>query len=110
MTDQFELDALLKQMAEEHQPQLPAPGLIWWRAQILKKQSEKELVERPLIIMRGLAVITCLIALVVLLVGNWGQLEAATGAMHFLMPLLVALVAASLVSALLMLRWPKSSS
>jgi hypothetical protein len=109
MNNQFELDVLLKRMAEVHQPQLPTPGLIWWRAQILKKQKEKELIERPLIIMHGLATITCLIALLVLLVGNWSQLEGAPGsATHLLMPLLIIALSVSAISAFLMSRWPKS--
>jgi len=109
MNNQFELDALLKQMAEGHQPQLPTPGLIWWRAQILKKQKEKELIERPLFIMRGLAVIACLVALLLLLVGNWGQLEGAPGsATRLLMPLLVIALSVSVISAFIMSRWPKS--
>src|SRR5258707_122167 len=39
-TNEFELDSLLKKMADDHQPELPSPGLIWWRAQILKKQGQ----------------------------------------------------------------------
>jgi hypothetical protein len=31
-----DLDAILKQMATEHRPQLPSPGLIWFRTQIAK--------------------------------------------------------------------------
>jgi hypothetical protein len=111
MNNQYELDALLKQMADDHRPQLPSPGLIWWRAQILKKQKEKERIERPLIIMRGVAAATCLVALVVLLIANWGQLQGATfGAIRLLMPLLIIALPVSVVSAFLMSRWPKSSS
>ena len=111
MNNQFELDALLKQMAEDHRPKLPSSGLIWWRAQILKKRKEKERIERPLIIMRGVAAATCVAALLVLLISNWGQLQGATGsATRLLAPLLIVAVAASLVSTFLMLRLAKSSS
>jgi hypothetical protein len=54
-------------MAAEHQPELPSPGVIWWRAQILKKQAEKERIERPLTIMRALAALLCL----AVVVGLW---------------------------------------
>ena len=76
MNNQYELDALLKQMAEDHRPQLPSPGLIWWRAQILRKQREKERIERPLMVMRWLAVVMCAVALV-LVAGRWGAFHNA---------------------------------
>ena len=60
MNNDFEFDSLIKKMADDHQPELPTPGVIWWRAQILKKQAEKERIERPLTIMRLLAVVACL--------------------------------------------------
>ena len=60
MNNDFEFDSLIKKMAADHQPELPSPGVIWWRAQILKKQAEKERIERPLTIMRLLAVVSCL--------------------------------------------------
>lgn len=63
MNNDFEFDSLIKKMAAEHQPELPSPGLIWWRAQILKKQAEKERIERPFTIMRILAAVFCLIVL-----------------------------------------------
>lgn len=67
MNNDFEFDSLIKKMAADHQPELPSPGVIWWRAQILKKQAEKERVELPLTIMRALAPIVCL----VIVVGLW---------------------------------------
>jgi len=42
MNNEPQLDSLLKQMAASHRPELPSPDLIWWRAQILKKQERKE--------------------------------------------------------------------
>lgn len=59
MNSDFEFDSLIKKMAADHQPELPSPGVIWWRAQILKKQAEKERIERPLTIMRSLAAVVC---------------------------------------------------
>lgn len=59
MNNDFEFDSLIKKMAADHQPELPSPGVIWWRAQILKKQAEKERIERPFTIMRALALVLC---------------------------------------------------
>lgn len=60
MNNDVEFDSLIKKMAADHQPELPSPGVIWWRAQILKKQAEKERIERPLAIMRSLAAVVCI--------------------------------------------------
>ena len=67
MNNDFEFDSLIKKMAADHQPELPSPGVIWWRAQILKKQAEKERIERPFTIMRALAAVLCL----AVVVGLW---------------------------------------
>jgi hypothetical protein len=69
MNNDFEFDSLIKKMAAghqlehqtAHQPELPSPGVIWWRAQILKKQAEAERIERPVKIMRALSVIISLV-------------------------------------------------
>ena len=62
----LEFDSLINKMAADHQPELPSPGVIWCRAQILKKQAEKERIERPVTIMRLLAAAACLVIVVVL--------------------------------------------
>ncbi len=67
MNNDFEFDSLIKKMAADHQPELPSPGVIWWRAQILKKQAEKERIERPFTIMRAVAAVLCL----AVVVGLW---------------------------------------
>lgn len=67
MNNEFEFDSLIKKMAADHRPELPSPGVIWWRAQILKKQAEKERIERPLTIMRALATVLC----VAVVAGLW---------------------------------------
>ena len=41
MNNDFEFDSLIKKMAADHQPELPSPGVIWWRAQILKSRRKK---------------------------------------------------------------------
>ena len=78
MNNDFELDSLIKKMAADHQPELPSPGVIWWRAQILKKQAEKERIERPFTIMRALALVLC----VAIVAGLW--LSQADGISAFL--------------------------
>lgn len=67
MNNDFEFDSLIKKMAADHKPELPSPGVIWWRVQILKKQAEKRRIERPFTIMRVLAAVLCL----VVVVGLW---------------------------------------
>ena len=74
MNNDFEFDSLIKKMAAgplmehqtAHQPELPSPGVIWWRAQILKKQAEAERIERPVKIMRALSVIISLVVVAAL--------------------------------------------
>ena len=100
MNNEFELDSLLKQMADSHRPELPSPGLIWWRAQVLRKQKEKERIERPLTIMRGVAAAACVAAFLVFLVSNWSQLEL-TMAPRLFLPLVVTVLAAFLGLAFL---------
>jgi hypothetical protein len=51
----IQLNALIQQMAQQHQPELPSAGVIWWRAQILRKMEEKKRIERPIVFMRLLA-------------------------------------------------------
>jgi hypothetical protein len=76
MNNDFEFDSLIKKMAADHKPELPSPGVIWWRAQILKKQAEKERIERPLTIMRALAALLCL----AVVVGLWmSQADGISG-------------------------------
>jgi len=97
MNKEFELDSLLKQMADGHRPELPSPGLIWWRSQIVRKQQEKQRIERPLLIMRGVAAAACVAAFLVFLVSSWRQLDLTGGeASRLLVPLVVTVLAASL--------------
>src|SRR5215467_6152304 len=95
MNKEYELDSLLKQMADGHRPELPSPGLVWWRAQILRKQQEKQRIERPLLIMRGVAAAACVAAFVVFLVSSWRQFELPW-ASGFLAPVAVSVLAAFL--------------
>jgi hypothetical protein len=98
MNSEPQLDSLLKQMAEGHRPELPSPDLIWWRAQILKKQDQKRRIERPIIVMRQLAIVACLAVCLALLAANW-QVIAGTGWM--LLPLGIAALGLCAVSAFL---------
>jgi hypothetical protein len=106
MRNDFDLDAILKQMATEHRPQLPSPGLIWFRAQIVRKTRQKERIERPLVVMRGLAGLTGAVILLVFVAGNWGQMLDAMDHRRFLVPLLLLTVTASLASGAILLWSP----
>ena len=107
MRNDSELDALLKQMGVEHRPQLPSPGLIWFRAQLLRKARQKERIERPLTVMRLLAALTGAVVLLALVTANWGQLREATNHQSwFLLPLLLLSAAASLASGAILLWSP----
>jgi hypothetical protein len=70
------LDLLIENMAQEHQPQLPSAGVIWWRAQIQKKLAEKQRVERPMMIMRAVVLALSAALVVVILVVNWRAIGA----------------------------------
>jgi hypothetical protein len=103
MNNDSQLDSLLKQMAEDHRPQLPSPGLIWWRAQILRKQQEQARIERPVMIMRRVAVVVGVVVLAVLVTGNREQLQALlANETWLLVPLGIVILIASLVSATLL--------
>ncbi|HET7873710.1 MAG TPA: hypothetical protein VFL42_14435 [Terriglobales bacterium] len=76
MSNDAQLDALIKKMAQDHQPELPSPGVIWWRAQIQKKLAEKERVERPMVMMRQLVAIIGAVAFLFLVVAH-GRTDGA---------------------------------
>jgi hypothetical protein len=104
-----DLDAILKQMATEHRPQLPSPGLVWFRAQIVRRAWQKERIERPLVVMRGLAGITGAVILLLLVAANWGQMQDAMDHRRwFLWPLLLLTLTASLASGAILL-WSRQS-
>jgi len=102
-----ELDAILKQMATGHWPQLPSPGLIWFRAQIVRKARQRQRIERPLVVMRCLAWLTCAVILLVFVAGNWRQVQDVMDHRSwFVMPLLLLTRAVSLASGVILLRSP----
>jgi hypothetical protein len=108
MKNDSTLDQLLKEMAANHRPQLLSPGLLWWRAQLRRKQREKESIERPLIVMQQLAGITSGVLFVALLADNFAPLQSMIrNNGWFLMPLLILTVVAALVSAALPL-WSRA--
>jgi hypothetical protein len=108
MNNDHELDLLIKQMAAGHEAELPSPGLIWWRAQILRKQAEKERIERPVMIMRMVAVAMSLLVVIALWAslgrGVWESLNRA--GLPFLLPVLLAVLI--LAAAFLALMWRTS--
>ena len=102
-----DLDAILKQMATEHRPQLPSPGLIWFRAQIVRKARQKERIERPLVVMRRLVGLAGSVIFLLLVASNWGQMQDAMNhGRWFLLPLLLLTVIASLASAVILFWSP----
>jgi len=103
--DDLEFDSLIKRMAADHQPELPSPDVIWWRAQILKKQAEKQRIERPVTVMRTVAAAFFLMVLLGLLINQAGSMRDAWGRLGVFpfMPLLLAGVVMGLV--LIALMW-----
>ena len=100
----LEFDFLIKKMAADHRPELPSSDVIWWRAQILKKQAEKERIERPVFIMRIAVAVLFPLVLVGLLSNEAGSLRdalARLGAFPFLPLLLAGAVLALVVMALM---------
>jgi predicted membrane protein len=104
MMNDAELEAVLKRMAAEHRPEIPSAGLIWFRSQIARKQLEKRRIERPLLVMRGLAAAISAVVLVALIVGNWGQV--VDGRSWFVLPMLLLTVVGAIASGLVLLRSP----
>ena len=107
----LQFDSLIKKMATEHQPELPNPDVIWWRAQILKKQAEKQRIERPVAMMRRAAAAFFLLVLVGLLINEAGSMRDALGRLgvFLFVPLLLAGAVMGVVVMALM-WWTKSEA
>ena len=106
MNNDSQLDFLIKNMARQHQPELPSPGLIWWRAQIQKKLAEKERIERPIMIMRIAAVAVCLGMVLGFVVANRQQVgvEMGKGPSGLLLVLGILVVTAFVFAGSLLFR------
>lgn len=100
MNNDSQLDSLIKRMAQGHRAELPSPDLIWWRAQILKKQAQKDRVERPMVIMRMLAVTVCLAVFLGLAGRIWRE------AVPLILPLAIVAGILSLASIIFLFRSP----
>ena len=111
MNNDLEFDSLIKKMAAGHQPELPSPDAIWWRAQILKKQAEKQRIERPVAVMRTAVAAFFPLVLVGLLINEAGSMRDAWGRLGVFpfMPLLLAGAVMGLVVMALM-WWTKSEA
>ena len=109
MNNDLQLDSLIGKMAAEHKPELPSPDAIWWRAQILRKQAEKERIERPVTIMRRVAAALFLVVLVGLWINEAGSMRDALGNLGVFpfVPLLLAGGVMSLV--VIVLLWGTKS-
>jgi hypothetical protein len=75
--DDFVLDNNLKKLAQGHQPELPSPGLIWFRAQVARKFRQKKRIEQPVVIMCGLVSLASVMFLVNFVAENWGSIQDA---------------------------------
>jgi hypothetical protein len=75
MNNDQQLDLLIKNMAQQHQANLPSPGLIWWRAQIQKKFSEKERIERPMVIVPIIVWMGVLAVIAAIAAWNWREIQ-----------------------------------
>lgn len=106
MNSDPQLELHIRKMAEEHQAQLPSPGLIWWRAKVEQKFAEKERVERPLMIMRTVAVIVCVGIMAGALLMNWRQIASVLnqGQATVLFAFVIVAGAILLPAGLLLLR------
>jgi hypothetical protein len=104
MNNEPQLDSLLKQMAERHRPDLPSPGLIWWRAQILKKYDQKRRIERPIRLMRLAATAACFMVVAALMEASREWFQAAGHASWLILPIAVVALTAWLVASTLL--WP----
>jgi|SRR5579864_6290588 len=107
----LQFDSLIRKMAAEHKPELPSPDAIWWRAQILRKQAEKQRIERPVTIMRIAAAALFLVVLGGLWIGEAGSMREALGQLGVFpfVPLLLAGAVMGLVTIVL-LWWTKSEA
>lgn len=100
----LQFDSLIKKMAADHRSELPSPDVIWWRAQILKKQAEKQRIERPVAVMRTAAAAFFLLVMVGLWISEAGSMPdalARLGAFPFLPLLLAGAVIGLVVMALM---------
>jgi hypothetical protein len=94
-SDDFILDNALKKLTEEHRPELPSPGLIWFRAQVVRKFHQKKKVEQPVVVMCGLVSLASVMFLANFVAGNWGPIQDAWKQVSwFVLPTLFVTIAA----------------
>jgi hypothetical protein len=112
MVNDNQLDSLLKEMAADaaksSAPQLPSAQQIWFRAEIQRKLRRRERIERPLVVMRGIAVAICLAAALLFA----GELRPATGGSSVLswLAIVVGFSAVAAIAAFLLAIWPAAKS
>ena len=107
-----QLDAMLKEMGAEavktSESQVPSAGQVWFRAQIVRKMRRRERIERPLLVMRGIAVAICLAAALLFAFWDASEKNAAAGS-SYLLPV-VAVTAIAAIVAFLLVIWPAAKS
>lgn len=97
MNNDSQLDSLVKQMAANHRPELPSPGLIWWRSQILEKHRQQARIERPMQIMRMVAAVVGLGVLLALVTATRDLWKGEAWWLPLGAVVLITLVSASLL-------------
>ena len=103
-SENFDLEKALKQMALEHRPELPSPGLIWFRAQVARKLRQKQRIEQPVVIMCGLAGLACAIFLINFVAGDWGPIRDALSQGGWVLPPVFLVTIAVLAAFLALIR------
>ena|SRR5437899_6742419 len=109
MSSDQELDQLLKQSAAAHKPALPSPDLIWWRAHILRKQEQKQRIERPIRIVGHVALVVCVVLCLAWVITNIQSLQTLASNNGWLLLLLGIAALAACLASVLMLRSPAKS-
>ena len=107
MMNDEQLGAILKGMGAEaaraSETQLPSAGQIWFRAQISRRMRRRERIERPLEVMRGIAMAICLAAVLVFAFRDMSALRALVSG-SYVLPLLAMIVIAALASWIIATR------
>jgi len=93
--DDLALDNALKNLAEGHRPELPSPGLIWFRAQVVRRFRHKKRIEQPVVVMCGLVALASVMFLVNFVAENWSAIQDAwKQGSWFLLPTLFVTITA----------------
>src|SRR5262249_26696435 len=87
----IQFDAILKKMAAADAPQLPSTGQIWFRAEIQRKALLRERIERPLVVMRAIAAVVCVVVVAARALWNLAELRQTLSS-WYLFPIAVSVL------------------